>query len=61
MRYFFPAGDIYIVVKRKLNKNKQVKTLVTIYAGEAVEKGKPSCIAGGNVNSYNHFGAFSDN
>ena len=33
------------------------KSLQTINAGEGVEKRKPSCIADGNVNWYNHYGS----
>ena len=32
------------------------KSLQTINAGEGVEKREPSCIAGGYVNWYNHYG-----
>ena len=32
------------------------KSLQTINAGEGVEKRGPSCIVGGNVNWYNHYG-----
>ena len=33
-----------------------IKNLQTLNAGEGVEKREPSCIVGGNVNWYNHYG-----
>ena len=51
-----PVIALLGIYPREMKSYIHTKYLQTINAGEGVQKSKPSCPVGGNVNWYSHYG-----